>query len=108
MTQYVQMNMRRKEALVAEETKCSHKKHKPFQSHSSFSSVAAAQGLDSVPFLPKRNKTFHPMAEVILLGKSLQAIIRYKCWTYLSGYNLLKEAVTGHLLWQRGGEKSVF
>lgn len=69
--------------------------------------MAAAQGLDSVPFLPKRNKTFHPMAEVILLGKSLQAIIRYKCWMYLSGYNLLKEAVTGHLLWQRGGEKCV-
>lgn len=66
--------------------------------------MVAAQGLDSVSFLPKRNKTVHPVAEVILQGKSLQAIIRYKCWTYLSGYNLLKEAVTGHLLWQCGGE----
>lgn len=61
----------------------------------------------SDPFLPKRNKTFHPAVEVILQGKSPQAIIRYICWTYLSGYNLLKEAVTGHLPWKRGGEKCV-
>lgn len=61
----------------------------------------------SDPFLPKRNKTFHPAVEVILQGKSPQAIIRYICWMYLSGYNLLKESVTGHLLWRCSGEKCV-
>lgn len=39
-------------------------------------------------FLPRRNETFHPVAEVILRGKSLQAVIRYKCWLCLSGYHL--------------------
>lgn len=71
--------------------------------------MVAAQGLDSVRpfFFPSGTRLFTLRAEVILQGKSPQAIIRYICWTYLSGYNLLKEAVTGHLLWRRSGEKCV-
>lgn len=34
--------------------------------------------------------------------------MRYICWTFVSGYNLLKEAVTGHLLWQHSGETCVW
>lgn len=62
--------------------------------------MVAAQGLDSLrPFSSQAEHDFLPPAvEVILQGKSLRAEIRYICWPYLSGYNLLKELVTGHLL----------
>lgn len=67
--------------------------------------MVAAQGLDLVRplFSPSGTRLFTLVVEVILRGKSPGDIIRYICWTYLSGYNPLKEAVTGHLLWQQHG-----
>lgn len=93
---WVLRNFRRKIIFCCREVKPW--KHKPFRSHFCFNSLVAAQRLDLASFLPKRNETFHPKAEVILWGKSLQSIIRYKRSMYLRGHNLLNRAVTGHLL----------
>lgn len=44
------------------------------------------------PFSSWVEKDFSAPAKVILGGKSPLAIIRYKCWTYLCGYNLFKQS----------------